>query len=278
MREPSARLHVEMARQDEELEVGVEQDQGVGVEDLYYGVMAVARVLGFHVTENKNGTYIVRCRRLLPGVLLSLGYTIYAVLLVVYLTLEPIPFWFVVTNLSCGFAYCFIVVAYVETVLNRDDMTRYMTLMRSFKIRQSRWKTNMSLLLYLCYTLVLSACTLLKLPSVQVAANIPLVCITSFVPAILDLYTESFVVVLTASLEKLSKEVHARHTWADGGVRDTFTSWMEVVKAITMHNKVRFRPEKKEQSDCDCLQTQHIQLPALKRLEAMQQPWEAKGE
>lgn len=136
----------------------------------------------------------------------------------------------------------------------------------------------MSLLLYLCYTLVLSACTLLKLPSVQVAANIPLVCITSFVPAILDLYTESFVVVLTASLEKLSKEVHARQTWADGGVRDTFTSWMEVVKAITMHNKVRFRPEKKEQSDCDCLQTQHIQLPALKRLEAMQQPWEAKGE
>lgn len=220
-----------MARQAEEREVGVEE--------VYFGVMTVARVLGFHIIENKNGTYTICRRRLLPAVLLSLGCTTYTSLLVVYLALMPIPFWYVVINLPCVFAYCFIVVAYAEAVLNRDKMVRYLTLTQSFTIRQTRWKTNLSVLVYLGYTMMLATCTLLMVPSFQVAANIPLVCITSFIPAILDLYTESFVVVLTASLEKLSKEVHARQTWAAGGVRATFISWMEVAKAITMHNKVR---------------------------------------
>ena len=213
----------------------------VGVEGVYFGVMTAARILGFHIIENKGGTYSVCCRRLLPAVLLSLGCTIYTSLLVMYLALAPIPFWYVVTSLPCVFAYCFIVVTYVETMLNRDNMVRYLTLMQSFTMRESRWRTNLSVLTYLGYTVMLAACTLLTMPSFQVAANIPLVCITSFVPAIFDLYTESFVMVLTANLEKLSEEVHARQTWAAGGVRASFTSWMEVTKAITMHNKVRCR-------------------------------------
>ncbi|KAK8377406.1 hypothetical protein O3P69_013794 [Scylla paramamosain] len=222
------KFDVEMARQERE----------VGVDEVYCGVMAVARMLGFHIVEHKGGTYNVCRRRLLPAVLLSLGCTIYTSLLMVYLALTPVPFWYVVINLPCVFAYCFIVVACVETVLNRNNMAHYLTVMQSFTVRQSRWKTNISVLVYLCYTMVLAACTLLMVPSFQVTANIPLVCITSFVPAILDLYIESFVVILTASLEKLRKEVHARETWAAGGVRATFASWMEVAKAVTMHNKI----------------------------------------
>ncbi|MPC82332.1 hypothetical protein E2C01_076991 [Portunus trituberculatus] len=216
-----------------------EEEREVRVDEVYWGVMAVARMLGFHIVEHKGGTYSIRLRRLLPVVLLSLGCTIYTGLLVVYLALVPVPFWYVVINLPCVFAYCFIVVACVETVLNRDNMAQYLTVMQTFTIRQSKWKTNISVLAYLCYSMVLATCALLMVPSFQVTANIPLVCVTSFVPAILDLYIESFVVVLTASLEKLRKEVHARETWAVEGVRSTFASWMKVINAVTMHNKSR---------------------------------------
>lgn len=229
-RKAPCKFNVEMARKEE---------REVGVDEVYCGVMAVARMLGFHIVEHKGGTYSIRRRRLLPIVLLSFGCTICTSLLMAYLALTPVPFWYVVINLPCVFAYCFIVVACVETVLNRDNMAQYLTIMQSFTIRQSKWKTNISVLVYLSYTMTLAICSLLMVPSFQVFANIPLVCLTSFVPAILDLYIESFVVILTASLEKLRKEVHARETWAAGGVRATFASWMEVAKAVTMHNKVR---------------------------------------
>lgn len=222
-----------MARQKEESEVDVEE--------VYGGVMALMRVLGFHVSKNEGGIYTVRRRRLLPAVLLSLGCTVYGSLLVLYLALTPLPYWFVMINIPCVFGYCLLLIAYVETIRKRDSTARYLTFMQSFTMRQSRCKINFSLLSYLGYTMILVTYTLLLLPSFEVAASIPFVCFINFVPAILDLYTESFVVVLTASLEKLSKEVLAREKWALGDVRASFSSWLAVVKAVAMHNKVMQR-------------------------------------
>lgn len=219
-----------MTRQREESEVEVEA--------VYGGVVALTRVLGFHVCENEGGIYRVRRRRLLPTVLLGFGCTIYGILFELYLALSPLPYWYMVINMPCAFAYCFLIAVYVETVRNRDSMAQYLTLMQSFTMTQSKWKTNYSLLAYLGYTMILVTYSLLLLPSFQVAANIPFICFTTFVPAILDLYTESFVVLLTASLEKITKEVHAREKWATGDVSAAFASWLEVVKAVAMHNKV----------------------------------------
>lgn len=215
------------------------KESEVNVEEVYCGVMALTRVLGFHVSKNEGGTYGIKRRCLLPALLFSFGCTVYASLLMLYLTLTPLPFWYVVINIPCVFAYCFLLVAYVETVLNRVTMARYLTLMQSFTIKQSKWKTNFSLLVYLGYTMILVTYTLLLLPSFEVFASIPFVCFTIFVPAILDLYAESFEVVLTASLEKLSEEVHAKEKWAAGDVTTVFASWLEVLKAVAMHNKVK---------------------------------------
>lgn len=219
-----------MTRQREESEVDVEE--------VYGGVVALVKVLGFQVSKNEGGIYKVRRRRLLPAVLLGLGCTVYGSLMVAYLAFTPLPYWFVVVNIPCVFAYCFLLGTYVETVLKRDIMAHYLTFMQSFRMRQSRWKTNFSLLGYLGYTMILVTYTLLLIPSFEVAASIPFVCFTTFVPAILDLYTESFVVILTATLEKLIKEVDAKENWAVEDVRATFTSWLGVAKAVAMHNKV----------------------------------------
>lgn len=214
------------------------KESEVNVEEVYGGVMALARVLGFHISKYEGDSYKVRFRRLLPTVLLGFGCTVYGGLMELYLALTPLPYWYLVINIPCVFGYGFLLVAYVETVLKRENMARYLNLMQSFTMRQSKWKTNFSLFVYLGYTLILVTYTLLLLPSFEVAASIPFVCFTTFAPAILDLYTESFEVVLTASLEKLRKEVGAREKWAAGDVKAAFASWLELLKAVAMHNKV----------------------------------------
>lgn len=217
------------------------KESEVNVEEVYGGVMALVRVLGFHVSEKEGGVYTVRRRRLLPAVLFSLGCTVYGSLVVLYVTLTPLPYWFVVMNIPCVFGYCFLLTVYVETIRKRANTARYLTFMQSFTMRQSKWKIHFSLLSYLGYTMIMVTYSLLLVPSFEVAASIPLVCFFYIVPAILDLYTESFVVILTASLEKLSKEVLAKEKWTLEDVRASFISWLAVDKAVAMHNKVMKR-------------------------------------
>lgn len=210
----------------------------VPVEEAFSCVMIGAWLVGLHVcVRAEDGSYGVRARRLVPLLLLALVCVVTLVWMVSHI-LTPVPYWYLVTSLPSVFAYIFCLFAYVQTLTNARCMTSYMTSLRLLTVKRTS-HTRLAMLGTLPYPAALILLFLHLLPWEEVVISLPVICVTSFIPAVLDVYMKAFITTITTALRKMVREVGARVGCTTTDVQHLFDQWLRLTQLLATHNKVK---------------------------------------